>query len=99
MDIAQLNRGIRTLLIAVAWKKIEEKSEKLCKALQAPCIIEEMIDEQFSLLANYASGSLMLIDKTNDNYTIKSIASLSDDNYEESLANLWSTYISHSTTV
>lgn len=96
MDIAQLNRGIRTLLIAVAWKKIEEKSEKLCKALQAPCIIEEMIDEQFSLLANYASGTLMLIDKTNDDYTIKSIASLLDDNYEESLANLFSTYVSYS---
>lgn len=74
--------------------EIPAKLRKLCSALQTILaksmelnsngqfvfIMEEMIDERFSLFMNYTDGNLMLVDKINDNFDVKSIYDVSEYN-------------------
>ena len=74
--------------------EIPAKLRKVCSALQTILaksmelsingqfvfVMEEMIDERFSLFMNYTDGKLMLVDKVNGNFDVKSIYDVTECN-------------------
>lgn len=67
------NISVKLRLLNTALQTILAKTHELSSNGQFAFIMEEMIDERFSLFMNYTDGNLMLVDKSNGNFDIKSI--------------------------
>lgn len=72
MDMFE-NISVKLRLLNTALQTILAKTHELSSNGQLAFIMEEMIDERFSLFMNYTDGNLMLVDKSNGNFDIKSI--------------------------
>lgn len=95
MDIfTEIPAKIRKLLNALI--NIMSRSTELDEQGQFVFAMEEMIDERFSLFMNYVNGQLMLVDKLNGNFDVKSMYDVTD--YNDTIGiNLSSDYITYST--
>lgn len=95
MDIfAEIPAKLRKLLNAL--NNIMTRSTEINEQGQFVFAMEEMIDERFSLFMNYANGQLMLVDKFNGNFDVKSMYNVTD--YNDMIGiNLSSDYITYST--
>jgi hypothetical protein len=56
--------------LCVAFETLRSKHETLDKHIQHHAIIEEMIDERFSLFLNCIDGQFMLINRNHGDYDI-----------------------------
>ena len=95
MDIfAEIPAKLRKLLNAL--NNIMARSTEINEQGQFVFAMEEMIDERFSLFMNYVNGQLMLVDKLNSNFDVKSMYDVID--YNDTIGiNLSSDYITYST--
>ena len=95
MDIfAEIPAKLRKLLNAL--NNIMTRSTEINEQGQFVFAMEEMIDERFSLFMNYVNGQLMLVDKINGNFDVKSMYNVTY--YNDTIGiNLSSDYITYST--
>jgi len=95
MDIlAEIPAKLRKLLTAL--NSIMTRSTEINEQGQFVFAMEEMIDERFSLFMNYVNGQLMLVDKINGNFDVKSMYDVTY--YNDTIGiNLSSDYITYST--
>ena len=70
---------VKLIKLVSALRSIVTKSTELTNNGQICFIMEEMIDERFSLFMNYTDGKLMLVDKRNGNFDVKSIYNVMED--------------------
>lgn len=94
MDMfTEIPAKLRKLLTAL--NNIMTRSIEINKQGQFVFAMEEMIDERFSLFMNYANGQLMLVDKLNGNFDVKSMYNVTD--YNDTIGiQLGSDYITYS---
>lgn len=95
MDIfAEIPAKLRKLHAAL--DNLMSRTKEINEQGQFVYAMEEMIDERFSLFMNYANGQLMLVDKLNGNFDVKSMYNVIA--YNDMIGiNLSSDYITYST--
>lgn len=95
MDIfAEIPAKMRKL--SAALDSIRSRTKEMHEQGQFVYAMEEMIDERFSLFMNYVNGQLMLVDKINGNFDVKSMYNVITGNDTIGI-NLSSDYITYST--
>ena len=95
MDIfAEIPAKLRKLYTAL--NSIRSRTKDINEQGQFVYAMEEMIDERFSLFMNYANGQLMLVDKINGNFDVKSMYNVMVCNDMIGI-NLSSDYVTYST--
>jgi len=91
---AEIPAKLRKLHAAL--DSIRSRTKELSEQGQFVYAMEEMIDERFSLFMNYVNGQLMLVDKINGNFDVKSMYNVIA--YNDMIGiNLSSDYITYST--
>lgn len=79
-----------------AFETLKSKREDLDEHIQRCALIEEMIDERFSLFLNYMHGQCMLINKAHGNYDVIGTYDLTQSDYKPILRKLLVDYIAYS---
>lgn len=82
--------------LCVAFEALRSKHETLDKHIQHHAIIEEMIDERFSLFLNYIDGKCMLIDRDHGDYDIIATYDLASSDVTPTINKLITDYVAYS---
>lgn len=82
--------------LIATFETLKSKRESLDEHIQRCALIEEMIDEHFSLFLNYMHGQCMLINKSHGNYDVIGTYDLAQSNYKSTICKLLVDYVVYS---